>query len=160
MRSLTGEVIWRSAALGRSGSPIVPSAIHAATPLCRIVPVPDVSAFVDEVANELTTWPGVRIERRSDGAALVLYEQDELGVLYPDRGVAELPFLGPEHDELVEHGDAGPAETTPDSYGVGHDLRGPSDVTAVLELFDRRYRDVRGEPDPYSSEDPGFRSPG
>ena len=122
--------------------------------------MPDVSAFVDEVANELNTWPGVRIERRSDGAALVSYERDELGVLYSDRGVAELPFLGTEHDELVEHGDAEPAETTSDSYGVSHDLRGPSDVTAVLELFDRRYRDLRGESDPYSSEDPGFKSPG
>jgi hypothetical protein len=27
-------------------------------------------------------------------------------------------------------------------------------VTAVLELFDRRYRDLRGEDDPYSSQDP------
>ncbi len=122
--------------------------------------MPDVSAFVDEVANELNTWPGVRIERRSDGAALVRYAQTELGVLYPDRGIAELPFLEPEHDELVERGDAEPAETTPDSYGVSHDLRGPSDITAVLELFDRRYRDVRGESDAYSSEDPGFESPG
>jgi len=60
--------------------------------ICRIVPVSDVSAFVDEVANEL--------------------------------------------------------------------VRGRSDVTVVLELFDRRYRDVRGEGDPYSSEDPGFKSPG
>jgi hypothetical protein len=34
--------------------------------------MPEASAFVDEVANELDTWPGVRIERRSDGAALVL----------------------------------------------------------------------------------------
>jgi hypothetical protein len=51
--------------------------------------------LVDEVANELATWPGVRIERRQDGAALVRYEHSELGVLYPDRGVAELPFLRP-----------------------------------------------------------------
>ncbi len=116
--------------------------------------MPDASALVDEIANELNTWPGVRIERRADGAALVLYEQAELGVLYRDRGVAELPVLEVEHDELVEHGDAEPAETTADSYGVSHSLRGPSDVTAVLELFDRRYRDVRGEADPYSSEDP------
>jgi hypothetical protein len=36
---------------------------------------------------------------------------------------------------------------------VTHDLRGPADVTAALELFDRRYRDVRGEDDPYSSDD-------
>ena len=116
--------------------------------------MPDVSAFVDEVANELRTWPGVRIERRSDGAAVVRYEQHELGLLYPDRGVAELPVLATEHDELIEHGDAEPAETTPDSYGVSHTLHGPSDITAVLELFDRRYRDVRGEDGPYSSEDP------
>jgi len=95
----------------------------------------------------------VRIERRPDGAALVLYEHVELGVLYPDRGVAELPFLQAEHDELVEHGDAEPALSTPESTGVSHDLRGPSDVTAVLELFDRRYQEVRGEDEPYSSED-------
>jgi Family of unknown function (DUF5519) len=112
-------------------------------------------AFVDEVANELDTWPGVHIERRADGAALVRYEHSELGVLYPDRGVAELPFLGPEHDELIEHGDAEPADATPQSSGISHGLHGPADVTAVLELFDRRYRDVRGEEDPYSSADPG-----
>lgn len=116
--------------------------------------MPEPSAFVDEIANELNTWPGVRIERRTDGAALVRYERAELGVLYPDRGVAELPVLEVEHDELVEHGDAEPAQTTPGSSGVSHSLRGPSDVTAVLELFDRRYRDIRGEGEPYSSEDP------
>jgi hypothetical protein len=109
---------------------------------------------VDDVANELNTWPGVRIERRQDGAAVVLYERSTLGVLYPDRGAAELPFLIAERDELVEHGDAEPDELTPDSSGVSHDLRGPSDVTAVLELFDRRYRELRGEDPPYSSEDP------
>ena len=113
-------------------------------------------AFVDEVANELATWPGVHIERREDGAALVSYEHSELGVLYADRGLAELPFLGVEHDELVEHGDAGPAELALDAPGVSHDLHGPSDVTAVLELFDRRYRDIRGEDAPYSSEDPDY----
>jgi Family of unknown function (DUF5519) len=113
-------------------------------------------AFVDEVANELATWPGVHISRREDGAAVVSYEQSELGLLYPDRGAAELPFGDPEHDELIEHGDAEPAESTSESYGVGHDLRGPSDVTEVLELFDRRYRDIRGEDEPYSSQDPGY----
>lgn len=106
-------------------------------------------ALVDEVANELDTWPGVRIERRSDGAAVVRYEDMQLGVLDRDRGVAELRFPTPEHDELVEHGDA-----MPESDMVSHGLNGPADVTAVLELFDRRYRDLRGEDDPYSSEDP------
>jgi Family of unknown function (DUF5519) len=122
--------------------------------------VTDPTAVVDELANELNTWPGVRIERRADGAALVVYEDSELGVLYRDRGVAELPVLGAEHDELVERGDAEPAETTAESYGVSHELRGPSDVRAALELFDRRYRDVRGDSGPYTSEDPGFKSPG
>jgi hypothetical protein len=37
---------------------------------------------------------------------------------------------------------------------VSHDLRGPGDVTAVLERSDRRYRDVRGEDETHSSEDP------
>jgi Luciferase len=113
---------------------------------------------VDEVANELATWPGVRIERRADdGAALVYYRRAELGVLFPDRGVAELPVLRDKHDELIEHGDAGAAEATADSSGVSHSLHGPGDVTAVLELFDRRYRDVRGEDDPYSSQDPSWK---
>jgi Family of unknown function (DUF5519) len=112
------------------------------------------AALIAEIANELATWPGVRIERSTDGSAVVRYENAELGVLYPDRGVAELPFLGPEHDELIEHGDAEPAGLTADSSGVSHTVHGVSDVTAVLELFDRRYRDVRGDDDPYSSQDP------
>jgi hypothetical protein len=118
--------------------------------------VNDPSAFVDEVANELATWPGVRFERRADGAAIVMYEHSELGVLYPNRGVAELPETDREHDVLIEHGDAEPAELTAESAGVSHAIRGPSDITAVLELFDRRYRDIRGEDDSYSSEDPGY----
>jgi Family of unknown function (DUF5519) len=118
--------------------------------------VSDVSAFVTEVANELATWPGVRVERRSDGAAVVMYEHSELGVLYPERGVAELPESDREHDLLIEHGDAEPAELTDDSAGVSHSIHGPSDITAALELFDRRYREVRGEDDPYSSEDPDY----
>ena len=75
--------------------------------------MPDVSAFIGEVANELSTWPGVRIGRRDDGAALVRYESVELGVLYPDRGVAELPFLEDEREQLIEHGEAEPADRDP-----------------------------------------------
>jgi hypothetical protein len=113
------------------------------------------AALVDEIANELDTWPGVRIERRSDAVAMVRYERHELGVLDRDRGVAELPVLSVEHDQLIEHGDAEPADSTPDSHGVSHRVHGPADVTAVLELFDRRYRDLRGDDEPYSSQDPG-----
>jgi hypothetical protein len=112
------------------------------------------AALVDEVANELSTWPGVHVERPADGVAIVRYEHSRLGILYRDRGVAELPVLGAEHDELIEHGDAEPAELTPESTGVSHGLHGPGDVTAVLELFDQRYREVRGDEGPYSSEDP------
>jgi Family of unknown function (DUF5519) len=112
------------------------------------------AALVNEIANELDTWPGVHIERRADGAAVIRYEQLELGVLDRDRGVAELRFSHPVHEELVEHGDAEPADPAPESESVRHDIEGPSDVTAVLELFDRRYRDLRGEDDPYSSQDP------
>lgn len=112
------------------------------------------AALVDEIADELDSWPGVRIERRSDAAAVVRYEQLELGVLDRERCLAELRFSHPEHDELVEHGDAEPDASTPDSDVVTHSIDGPSDVTAVLELFDRRYRDLRGEDDAYSSQDP------
>lgn len=121
--------------------------------------MPDVSAFVDEVANELATWPGIRIGRREDGAATVSYEHTELGVLYPEEGVAELPVGDREHDILIEHGEAEPAELTPESEGVSHPIHGPSDITEVLELFDRRYREVRGEDEPYTSEDPGYPDP-
>ena len=116
--------------------------------------MPHAAALVDEIANELDTWPGVHIERRADGAAVIRYERLELGVLDRDRGVAELRFSHPVHGELIERGDAEAADPTPDSDVVRHDIEGPSDVTAVLELFDRRYRDLRGEDEPYSSEDP------
>jgi Family of unknown function (DUF5519) len=112
------------------------------------------AALVDEIANELDSWPGVHIERRSGGGAVVRYEHLELGVLDRERGVVELRFSRPEHEELVEHGDAEPADPSPGSDAVSHGVHGPADVTAVLELFDRRYRDLRGEDDPYSSEDP------
>jgi hypothetical protein len=109
------------------------------------------AALVDEIANELGSWPGVRIDRRSEDVALVRYENLELGVLDRDRGVVELHFSLPEHDELVEHGEAEPADSTPGS--VSHLVEGPSDVTAVMALFDRRYRDLRGDEDAYSSQD-------
>ena len=110
--------------------------------------------LVDEIANELDTWPGVHIERRADGAAVVRYEQLQLGVLDRDRAVAELHFWHRDHEALIEHGDADPAESRLDSDVVSHGVHGPSDVTAVLELFDRRYRELRGEDEPYSSRDP------
>jgi Family of unknown function (DUF5519) len=110
------------------------------------------AALLDEIANELDSWPGVHIERPSDAAAVVRYEHLELGLLDRDRGVVELRFPQPERDELIERGDAEPATSMPDS--VSHDVRGPADVTAVLGLFDRRYRDLRGEDDPYGSQDP------
>jgi hypothetical protein len=110
------------------------------------------AALVDEIANELDSWPGVHIENRGDGAALVRYEQLELGVLDRDRGVVRLHFSRAEHDELVEHGDAEPVESI-ESDEVSHSVNGPADVTAVLAVFDRRYRDLRGEDDPYSSQD-------
>jgi Family of unknown function (DUF5519) len=118
--------------------------------------VRDVSAFVEEVASELATWPGVRLEARTNGVAVVRYGHSELGFLYSEHGVAELPVPGREHDILIEHGDAEPAELSAESFGVSHSIRGPADITAVLGLFDRRYRDLRGEDDPYSSEDPGY----
>jgi hypothetical protein len=113
--------------------------------------VPHPAALVDEIANELGTWPGVSIERRSEDIALVRYEHLELGTLDRDRGAVELHFSLPEHDELVERGDAEPTDSTPGS--VSHLVEGPSDVTAVIELFDRRYRDLRGDDDAYSSQD-------
>jgi len=111
------------------------------------------AAFVDEVATELDSWPGVQLERRPGGPIVVRYDEHELGVLDPEAGTAELPFAEPERDALVEHGSAEPAEPVYESENVSHDVRGPSDITAVLELFDRRYRDLRGEDDPYSSSD-------
>jgi hypothetical protein len=112
------------------------------------------AVLVDEIANELDTWPGVEIERPSESVALARYKDLELGVLDRDRGVVELRFSRLEHDSLVEHGDAEPQEATPDSDVVSHDVEGPSDVTAALELFDRRYREVRGEEYPDGLPDP------
>jgi Family of unknown function (DUF5519) len=117
--------------------------------------VPRAAALVDEIATELNSWPGVQVDRHTGGPLLVSYDGHELGVLDRDRGVAELRFAYPEREALLEHGDAEPAEPLLDAENVSHDVRGPADVSAVLELFDRRYRDLRGEDDPFSSRDPG-----
>jgi luciferase-like monooxygenase len=115
--------------------------------------VSDASALVDEIANKLDTWPGVNIERETQTVVLVRYERLELGVLDTERAVAEVRFSPSERDELVEHGEAEPVSASHHGENVSHDIGGPSDVTAVLELFGRRYRDLRGEDDPYSSKD-------
>src|SRR5207248_246450 len=86
------------------------------------------AAIVDELAVELADWPGVSVEWRADGSAVVRYEQLELGMLDRERGIAELRFALPERDALVEHGDAAPAEPVYDSENVRHDLNGPSDL--------------------------------
>jgi hypothetical protein len=123
--------------------------------------MPRARALVDEIANELDTWPGVQIESRRDGSAVVRYERFELGVLFPDDGRAELPEWGPEGAALIEEGDAEPADGTGDDpERVAHEIEGPSDVTAVLALFDQRYRELTGAGEPYSSQDPGFGGPG
>jgi hypothetical protein len=108
---------------------------------------------VDEVANEVDTWPGVHIERVSPSITVARYEQAELGTFNTDRGVVEVRFSPGEVEELVEHGDAEPPALSEPEL-VSHELLGPADVTAALELLDRRYRDLRGEDDPYTSEDP------
>ena len=110
-------------------------------------------AQVDEIANELETWPGVRIERVSSTEVIVRYERLQLGILDSERAIAELRFSKAEYDELVERGDAEPLASLAYPDVVAHEINGPSDVTAVLELFDRRYRDLRGEDEPYTSRD-------
>ena len=110
--------------------------------------------LVDELANELDTWPGVRIVGAGPDDSRVLYEQYEFGILRRESGVAELRFSHPEHEELIEDEEAEPRDRDPASNWVRHSVEGPSDVTTVLELFDRRYQDLRGGDDPFSSEDP------
>jgi hypothetical protein len=113
--------------------------------------------FVSELANELSTWPGVAIDHRDDGTIAVSYMRAGLGVIYPDRNVAELPFSGAEREALIAHGDAEPAAATPASTGVDHYVRGPRDIAAVLDLFDQRYRDIRGDDTPFKTPDSTFK---
>jgi hypothetical protein len=120
--------------------------------------MPHPTELVDELANELDTWPGVRIVGAGPNDARVVYDHYEFGILRRESGVAELRFSHPEHEQLIDDEEAEPAGSDPASNWVSHSVEGPSDVTAVLELFDRRYRDLRGEDPPYSSEDPGSAS--
>jgi hypothetical protein len=111
------------------------------------------AALVDEIANELDAWPGVNIELQSSSTALVRYENLVLGTLDRERGVAQILVSPPEYDDLIEHGDAEPSDPVAGHESVGHSVEGPSDVTEVLNLFDSRYRELRGEDEPYSSSD-------
>ena len=115
--------------------------------------MPGVDAFIDEIVSEMDSWPGVQAERRSQELIVLRYEQLELGALDRSTGLAELHFAPGEREELVERGDAEAAYPEQVDANVSHELRGAADVEAVLELFRRRYRDLRGEDDPYSSSD-------
>ena len=75
-------------------------------------------ALVDEIANELVTWPGVRIERRADGAALVRYEHSELGVLYRDQGVVLRTIKLGESDRIITLVTAGHGKVRAVAKGV------------------------------------------
>ncbi len=115
--------------------------------------MPGADAFIEEIVSEMDSWPGVHAERRSQDLVVLRYEQLELGALDRSTGLAELHFAPAEREELIEHGDAEPAYPAQTDANVSHELRGPADVEAVLELFRRRYRDLRGEDDPFSSQD-------
>ena len=115
--------------------------------------VPGADAFIEEIVSEMDSWPGVHAERRSQELIVLLYEQLELGALDRRSGVAMLHFAPAEREDLVERGDAEPVYPSQTDANVSHELRGPADVEAVLELFRRRYRDLRGEDDPFSSQD-------
>jgi hypothetical protein len=115
--------------------------------------VSDSAALIDEIVSELDTWPGVQAERRSEDEIVVRYEQLELGELDRKSGVAQLHFSPSEREELFKHGDAEPSYPQGNAANVSHQVGGPADVAATLALFRRRYRDLRGEDDPYSSTD-------
>jgi hypothetical protein len=112
------------------------------------------AAFIDKIVSEMDSWPGVHADRRSADLIVLSYEDLDLGELDRSSGVAELHFSPAERDELVEHGDAEPTYPSHNAANVSHEVKGPADVEAVLELFRRRYRDLRGEDDPYTSQDP------
>jgi Family of unknown function (DUF5519) len=118
--------------------------------------MPHAAELVDELANELDTWPGVRIVNAGPDEARVLYEQIEFGILRRESAVAELHVSHPEHEELIDEEIAEPDDDDPASNWVKHTVEGPSDVTRVLELFGSRYRDLTGDDEPFSSQDPGF----
>ena len=136
------------------GSPVRPGVRLALTMARYDLLVSSAAPLVDEIANELDTWPGVRIERRSDGARSCATSISSSASLIAKRPSWSCASRIRSTSELVEHGDADPAESRLDSDIVSHGVEGPSDVTAVLELFDRRYRELRGEDEPYSSQDP------
>lgn len=119
--------------------------------------MPHAAELVDELANELETWPGVRIVNAGPDEARVVYEQIEFGILRRESGIAELHESHGEHEELIDEQLADPDDADPASNWVRHSVEGPSDLTRVLELFDSRYRDLTGDDESsFSSEDPGF----
>ena len=89
----------------------------------------DVSAIVDDVANELATWPGVHIERRADGAAVVRYENP----LYMAEDAAAADLLAGGRLQLgVSRGSPEPAYRGAEAFGYSVD---PEEARAKTALF-------------------------
>ena len=118
--------------------------------LLRVLLEPAKDPLRDSFGISIERVRALRIRLNEQLAGL----RSRAGSLQDPAFAIQIGELQAEHDQLVEHGDAEPADSAPDSDVVSHDVHGPADVTAVLELFDRRYRDLRGDDEPYSSQDP------
>jgi hypothetical protein len=95
-------------------------------------------SLTDAVRRELLVRSEVTESPHRFGGIEFRLGRRELGHLHGDR-MADLPFPRRIRDELVAAGRAQPHHVLPDSGWVTRRVRGPEDVTAIVELFRLSY---------------------
>jgi hypothetical protein len=94
--------------------------------------------IADLIAKEVGSWDGVVVSPHRYGGIEFRVGRRELGHLHGDR-LADIPFPISIRERLVQEGKADVHHILPKSGWISRRIRGPQDVTAVIELFRMNY---------------------
>jgi Family of unknown function (DUF5519) len=100
--------------------------------------VEKVETASDRIRRELERWPGVSTVPHRFGGIEFRVDRRELGHLHGDR-LADIPFPRSIRNELVAAGRAQAHHVLPESGWVSRYIRGPEDVSDVIDLFRYAY---------------------
>jgi hypothetical protein len=96
----------------------------------------------EAIADVVSSWPGVRVDREEIGEIAFFVGPRQLGHLHGD-GAAHFSFPKPQWSELRDAGRIEPHPVFPGKTGpAARRIENPADVDDVIELFRLNYERV------------------